>query len=123
MPSGLINLFTVTLAQANTPAPSLGPGPAGPQQLLELVQRLINISVSLGFLLLTIMLFWGGIKYLTSGGDPKKLGEAHQTLTWALLGILFMVFAWLILKLLDNFTGVPITQFCIGFKPLDTACP
>lgn len=101
----------------------MNPGPAGPQQLLELVQRLISLSVSLAFLLLTIMLFWGGIKYLMSGGDPKKLGEAHQTLTWALLGILFLVLAWLVLKLIENFSGVPVTQFCIGFKPLPTACP
>lgn len=101
----------------------MNPGPAGPQQLLELVQRLISLSVSLAFLVLTIMLFWGGLKYLTSGGEPKSLGQAAQTITWALLGILFLVLAWLILQLIENFTGVKVTQFCIGFKPLPTACP
>lgn len=123
MNTALIVLNTTFLAQANIPNPASNPGPSGPIQLLELVQRLISISVSFAFLLLTIMLFWGGIKYLMSGGDPKKLGEAHQTMTWSLLGILFLVLAWLVLKLIENFSGVPVTQFCIGFKPLPTACP
>ena len=101
----------------------MNPGPAGPQQLLELFQRLINISVSLAFVVLTVMLFWGGLKYITSGGDQKQIGQAAQTITWALLGILFMVFAWLILILVQNFSGIQVTQFCIGFRPLPTACP
>lgn len=96
-----------------TPAPN--PGPAGLVQLQELFQRIINISVSLAFFALFIMLVVGAIKLMTSGGEPKSLQSAGQTFTWALLGILFLAMAWLILRLIEAFTGVPVTKFCIGF--------
>ncbi|MCL5784434.1 MAG: pilin [Patescibacteria group bacterium] len=94
-----------------------GPGPAGLQQLQELIQRLINLSVGLAVIALTVMLVVGGIKYLTSGGEPKAISSANSTLTWALLGFLFLILAWLVLKLIEAFTGVPVTKFCLGFAP------
>lgn len=93
----------------------LGPGPAGILQLKEMVQRFINLSVEVSFVILTIMLIVGGIKYLTSGGDSKAIGSAGGTITWALLGILFMALAWIILLILKGFTGVDLTNFCFGF--------
>lgn len=92
---------------------------AGVTQLQELIQRIINLSVGLAFIALTIMLVVAGIKYLTSGGEPKALSSASTTLTWALLGMLFLVIAWLILLLVKAFTGVNVTIFCISF----TGCP
>ncbi|MCL4366744.1 pilin [Patescibacteria group bacterium] len=88
-------------------------GPAGPQQLQEMIQRLINLSVGLAFIVLTVVLLIAGLKYLTSGGDPKALASAGNTITWALLGIVFMILAWLILLLIEKFTGVNVTHFCI----------
>lgn len=90
-------------------------GPAGKQQLVELFTRIINLAVEAAFLVLLIMLIYAGIKYLTSGGDPKSLSSANSTITWALLGILFLAIGWLILRLIENFTGIPVTKFCIGF--------
>jgi len=54
-----------------------------------------------------------GFKYLTSGGEPKAIQSAHHTLTWALLGIFFMIIAWLILQLIFSFTGIDVTVFNI----------
>lgn len=98
----------------------LGPEAAGVSQLQDLIQRLINLSVGLAFIALVVMLTWGGFKLLTSGGDPKALSSAGQTFTWTLLGILFMVIAWLIIKIISAFTGVDLTHFCLGFAPLCT---
>lgn len=91
-------------------------GPAGVEQLQQIIQRLINLSVGAAFIILTIMLVIGGIRFLTSGGDPKGVQAAGQTLTWALLGILFLVIAWIVLRLIEAFTGVEVTKFCIGFN-------
>lgn len=93
----------------------MNPGPAGAVQLQQIFTRLIGISVTLAFIALTIVLFYAGVRYLTSGGDAKSLGAAHQAMTWAILGILFLVLAWLILRLIEAFTGVPVSIFCIGF--------
>lgn len=90
-------------------------GSAGLTQLQEMFARVINISVGLLAIALTIMLVYAGIKYLISGGDAKALSSASSTLTWALLGMLFLGAAWLVLLLIKAFTGVPVTTFCLSF--------
>lgn len=96
------------------------PGPAGVIQLQELLKRVINLSVGLAFIILTVILVLAGIKFITSGGEPKALQSASQAITWSLLGILWLILAWLILQLIGVFTGVNILNFCIGFRPF---CP
>ena len=103
----------VTAASSSSPSPSidLGPGPAGITQLQDLITRMINLSVGAAFILVTVVLVVIALRYLTSGGEPKALGQAHDAVTWALLGIVFMVLAWLTLLLVQSFTGVEVTQF------------
>lgn len=83
-----------------------GPCPAGLDEIAELVGNIISMVVGLSFIAMLVLLIWAGIKYLTSGGEPKAVQTAHQIVTWALLGILFMAIAWLILQLVAGFTGI-----------------
>ncbi|MDP3974082.1 MAG: hypothetical protein Q8P92_04625 [Candidatus Daviesbacteria bacterium] len=92
----------------------MGPDPAGLQEIEQLFINLISVVVGLGFIALLVLLVWAGFKYLTSGGDPKNVQAAHQTVTWALLGVLFLAIAWLILQLVAAFTGLPVTIFNIN---------
>jgi hypothetical protein len=92
-------------------APDLGPGPAGVEQAQQLMTRIINLSVGAAFIAVTVVLVWAGIKYITSGGEQKSILQAHNTVTWAFLGLVFMALAWLVLKLIAAFTGVDVTQF------------
>ena len=117
--------FTVVNSTGGNPPPgntgvgsadNLGPGPANIVHLQQLVQRMINISVYLAGFVLTIVLVWAGIKFLTSGGDAKTIQSAYDVMTWALLGLVFLAIAWLILMLIKTFTGVDVTQFCLGFN-------
>lgn len=94
----------------------LGPEPAGLTAIEKLFAQVIRISVALAFMALLVMLVWAGIKFLTSGGEPKALQSATQTITWALLGMLFLIIAWLVLQLIEAFTGVKVTVF--GIKTL-----
>lgn len=86
---------------------------AGLNEIEAMVGNIISTAVGLGFIALLILLVMGGFKYLTSGGEPKAVQAAHQTLTWAILGIFFMAIAWLILQLISGFTGVNVTVFDI----------
>lgn len=96
--------------------------PAGITQLQDLFQRILNLSVGIAFIVIFIMLVVTGIKFLTSGGEAKPLQSASQTLTWALLGILFLAIAWLVLKLIAAFTGIDILHICLSF-PGSNGCP
>lgn len=91
----------------------MGPDAAGLDQIEQVFTNLISVITGLGFVALLVLLVLAGFKYLTSGGEQKALQSAHQTVTWALLGILFMAIAWLILQLIENFTGIKVTVFNI----------
>lgn len=95
----------------------MGPEPAGVVQLQALVARIISLLVGIGFIVVVVMLVTAGIKYITSGGDQKSLQAASNTITWALLGIAFMVLIWIFVKVIQAFTGVNVTSFCIGLPP------
>lgn len=114
--SFLFSIFYL-LSSTSVYAADPNPGPAGRQQLVELFTRIINLSVEAAFMILLLMLIYAGIRYLTSGGDPKSIEAASSTITWSLLGIVFMAIAWLLLRLIADFTGVDVTKFCIGFDP------
>lgn len=91
----------------------MGPSPAGLKEIEEIFSNIIYVIAGLGFVVMLVMLIWAGIKYLTSGGEPKAIQSAHYTVTWALLGILFMAIAWLVLQLIKAFTGIDVTIFNI----------
>jgi hypothetical protein len=88
----------------------------------NLIQRFINLSVYLAFVIVTIMFVYGAIKFITSGGDPKNLQSARQTMLFAVAGLAFMVLGWIVIRLISAFTGVDLTQFCIGFPGAATNC-
>jgi magnesium-transporting ATPase (P-type) len=91
---------------------------AGILQLQELLTRIINISVTIAFMALTVWLIWGALKFfITSGGDPKAISHAWSSVTWAFMGLFFLVLAYLALKLISDVTGAPVTEYCLGFKP------
>ena len=81
---------------------------------LEVVfSNILFVAVSLAALALFVMLFVGGFKFLTSGGDPKATTSAKQTITYAIIGIVLMALAYLIFLLIQTFTGVNVTTFTI----------
>lgn len=90
-----------------------GPCPAGLNEFEGIVANIISVIVGLGFIAMLVMMLMAGIKYLTSGGEPKAIQSAHHTLAWALLGLVFMAIAWVALQLIAAFTGLPLTVFNI----------
>lgn len=91
---------------------------AGIVQVQELVTRMINISVTIAFMAMTVWLAWSAIKFfITSGGDPKALSQAWSSVTWIFMGLVFMALAYLALRLVSSFAGIDVTQYCLGFPP------
>jgi len=73
------------------------------------------IRLALGFagIALFVMLLIGGLKYITSGGDPKAAESARKTITFAILGMVLVASAYLLLLLIGSFTGADIGNFVI----------
>jgi len=48
-----------------------------------------------------VMLVWGGVQWLTSAGNPSKIGDAKDKINSALLGLLIILGSWLILQVIN----------------------
>ncbi len=79
--------------------------PAGIKQVQFVVERVVKALVYGAFMAVTIMMVVAGLKFLTSGGDAKQISAAQQTITWAALGVLFLVMAFLIIQFVATVTG------------------
>lgn len=128
----LVSIFVVILfyvfalplpsfAQCNSTGVLTG-GPeceaAGVEQVQQLITRMINISVTVAFIAMTVWLVWSAIKFfITSGGDPKALSQAWSSVTWIFMGVVFMILAYLALRLISAVVGIDVTSYCIGFAP------
>lgn len=79
-------------------------------------QNIISSLLFVAGIVLFIMLVMGGIKFITSGGDPKGLDSAKKTLTYAIGGIVLVALAYLVLVLIQTITGNPnILNFNIRY--------
>jgi len=78
-----------------------------------LFANIIQIIIPVAGLVFFAMLIIGGFQYLTAGGDPKKASAATSTLTKSVIGIVGVLLSWLILKFIQNFTGVGVTNFTL----------
>jgi hypothetical protein len=51
-----------------------------------------------------IMILFGGLKYITSSGDPSKVASAKNTILYAILGVIVAVLAQVIVNVTVNQT-------------------
>jgi len=90
-----------------------GGAPAALSELDSVFERIISVAIGLAGIALFIMLVVGGFKFLTAGGDPKKLDSARSTITMAIGGLILLLISYFILIFIGNITGTDLTQFTI----------
>ena len=78
--------------------------------------NIVSVIFPLAGIVLFIILLMGGLKFITAGGEPPKIEEARKTLTFAIAGIVLIALSFLILKVIQEITGVNVTEFKI-FQP------
>jgi large-conductance mechanosensitive channel len=74
-----------------------------------LIQYVLIIAAIVFFFVLLI----GGIKWMTSEGDEKKVGAAKAQLTNALVGLAIIFGAWAIMGLINQMFGVDILNLAL----------
>lgn len=57
-----------------------------------------------------IMLIWGGVRYILSGGDNKKVTDAKNTILYAIIGLIISILAFAIVNFVLNAIGVDASQ-------------
>ena len=105
---GLATLMTSApafLAQARSGRTNVAPPPSFFTDIGQLINRALNFILVFAALLVFAYLIWGGIEWITSGGDKSKTESARNRITAAIIGLIVLAASWAILMLVLNFLG------------------
>ncbi len=70
-------------------------GQAGVKAIAKKITAIFSIIVGA---ISIIMIIYGGFRYITSGGDSSKVGNAKNTLIYAIVGLIIVALAQLIVR-------------------------
>ena len=107
-----MNYLAFNIREVFQPAQILGGTRfAGPEGFGNLATDILLILTGTAGALSLMFIVIAGIKFVTSGGDPKKLASATSTLTYAIIGLAVTILAFVILRIVQFFlkSEVPIT--------------
>src|SRR3990167_1814478 len=72
-----------------------------------------SIATLAGFVAVTYIIV-GAFRYITSAGDPKAVAGARSTLTWAFVGLAFVIISFFIIDFIAGFVAIPaVGRFCL----------
>ncbi len=76
----------------------------------DFVQKGFSAVILVAGLATFMYLVYGGISWISAGGDKGKLEEARSKITNGIIGLAIVASAWAIYKLVDYFFGIGIAQ-------------
>ncbi len=68
-----------------------------------LFSNIINAAIVLSSAVALIFIIWSGIQLITANGDPEKISGAKKTLTFAIIGFVFIAVSF---ALFNGFFGL-----------------
>lgn len=103
-PFYLLSAATVFAYDINIPKPS------GVQytDIGLLISNIISVAMVLAGLIVFAFLVWGGVQWITSGGDKAGVEAARNRITAALIGLVIVGAAYAIMRILEAFFGTCI---------------
>ena len=76
--------------------------------IVQVVRGVIQFILVVAFVLAFIFLIIGGIRWITAGGDEKGVAGARGMITAALIGLVIVLVAYALIRLVEVFFGVNI---------------
>lgn len=104
----LTSLFLASPAfAAEDPLGGTGGDPVNPPTFGEGIDTILDNVIKLIFplagLVCVVFIIIGGYTWIASAGDPSKVQKAQGTLTWAIIGLIFVLVAALIISTVTDF--------------------
>ena len=87
------------------------------------IMNIIYWGILLAGFVAAIVVIMGGIRFLTSGGDPKKLDLAKKTIGFAVLGLVLLLLSFFVINFIGSVTGVAclnINRYPLSFGTCGT---
>lgn len=68
-----------------------------------ILDNVIKLIFPIAGLVCVVFIIIGGYTWIASAGDPAKVKQAQGTLTWAIIGLVFVLIAALIISTVTDF--------------------
>jgi heme/copper-type cytochrome/quinol oxidase subunit 2 len=82
-----------------------GLSPSSSLSAKTIINNIVNIILYAAGILAIVYLIWGGVTYITAGGDAEKATKGRVAITNAIIGIAIIVAALAIFKLAVQLPG------------------
>lgn len=98
-----ILLFFPAVAKAADSIPL--PNPLQAENIPELAGDMIRGLLGVTGAIALFMLVWGGIVWMTSGGNSNRVEQGKNTIVWSILGLLIIFMSYIILNFVFDLIG------------------
>jgi len=89
--------------------PKFGTG-EGNEIIAQLIANILKLTFSIAGLVLLGMLIFGGIQWMTAGGDKESVGKAQKRITAALTGFIIYMSVFAIINFIAPLFGLDFLQ-------------
>ena len=79
----------------------------------KLIGGVVGLALVLATLFAFFFLIWGGIQWITSGGDKAGVEAAQHRIQAALLGLLIVFAVWALFTVVGRFLGIDVFNLTI----------
>lgn len=87
----------------------------------NLISNTITLFFTIGGIGFMIMILWGAVNWILSGGDKEKIAGARKRITTAIIGLVLLSLTFVITIVVGQITGVDALKTGnFGFKGLLT---
>src|SRR5258708_3316838 len=83
----------------------------------SIVGAAVTFVLIIAVLIALFFLIWGGVRWITSGGDKAKVESARGTIIAAIIGLVIAFLAFFILSLALSFFGLSLTNLTLPRIP------
>lgn len=85
--------------------PAINRNPVGFATISNFIQNAIILVFIVGIVGVLIMMIWGGVQWLFSGGDKDAVAAAQKRIVNALIGLAILAVAYAVYQLAGSFLG------------------
>lgn len=107
-----MDLLSLKIGNTTINPPSNLPQP-GTNMVGKILSNGINIFLITGIIISVLIIIWGGINWITSGGDKQKLASAKARITWAIIGLIIMFTSFAIINMFSYFLKINLLNITI----------
>ncbi len=80
------------------------------------IGHLVSNIAAAGFIVAGVITFlylvWGGIDYLSAGGDKGKIESGQKKISSAIIGLAIVASSWAVYQIILVFFGVDVDKIC-----------